>query len=88
LEVRSDFCLHSRDFFGAEAVEDDPRTGCGQDPGDAQADPARGARYQRYLARKCLSGIHVFRLDGDVHGLNPWLGADRCCSAGQCAGPG
>src|SRR5262249_1564963 len=28
----------------------------------------------RYLARKCLSGIHVFRLDGDVHGLNPWRG--------------
>ena len=55
LEVRSDFCLHSRHFFGlAEAVEDDLRTGCGQGPGDAQADPARGARYQRYLARKCV----------------------------------
>src|SRR5262245_33830466 len=71
-EVRSDFCLHICHFFGlAEAVEDHLRTGCGQGPRDAQADSARGARYQRYLARKCLSGIDILRLDGDVHGSKP-----------------
>src|SRR5262249_37872181 len=80
-EVRSNFCLDIRHFFGlAEAVKDDLRTSCGQGPRNAQADAARGARYQRYFAGKCLSGIDIPRLDGDVHGSKPpSLGADLPC---------
>src|SRR5215468_1964967 len=53
--------------------------GCGPEPErhkDRRLVP--GPYLTRARSRKCLSGIHVFRLDCDVHGLKvPGWGADR-----------
>jgi hypothetical protein len=72
IELRGDLGLHIRNAARiAETVEDDFGAGGGKRAGDAQADPTRGARHQGHLPQQAPSGIAIFRLDGDVHGLKP-----------------